>query len=65
MFEIKNITSVPQLMEEWGCESLSEFYMFAEAIETLGAITGCIGDLIRDCENHVSLADLEDDDEAE
>jgi len=26
------ITSVPQLMDEWGCESLEEFYLFAESM---------------------------------
>ena len=59
------ITCVPQLMEEWGCDTLDEFYFMAEAVATAGEVISYLTDLIRDCENHVSLADLEDDDEAE
>ena len=29
------ITSVPQLMDEWGCETLEEFYTFAESIAVI------------------------------
>ena len=29
------ITSVPQLMDEWGCETLEEFYSFAESMAVI------------------------------
>lgn len=29
------ITSVPQLMDEWGCETLEEFYTFAESMAVI------------------------------
>jgi hypothetical protein len=48
MNDIKTITSVPELMNEWGCETIEEFNTFAESIAVVEEVNEFLHELEED-----------------
>jgi hypothetical protein len=48
MNDIKTITSVPELMNEWGCETIEDFIMFAESMAVVEEVNEFLHELEED-----------------